>query len=548
MICWKCGNQIDEGSLFCPYCGSQQAQQSGPAAGQQMQGEFNQRQMGMNSPQQQMGTNPAPQQMGMNPAPQQNGGNGAPKKNKEPQSHVGMMVGAICASLAALMLIGLVILMVVRGHSSDDQKERRTEKTTEQASATSTEATTEEAASTEASTEATTETAKVDDETLESARAAYLKILNNHSSAIEAYNWQRGYNSTYNEPVTIEDINSDGIPELIFFEAENEYLAGYYIYGYKDGEAVLLSDIQDIDAEVAGGTVYYVGALKDSNDLFVYHGVTDEGSEEFFYEMNLTEDGLYKKGAEYQRNAFPNDDYTSMNVTYYKDGAEISESDFNDFVNSKQDNIRTFISYSEGEDIANLVDIKGSVCIPMDRAKEELGGDSADTETAASDGALPLGDGMEFCFASGAGGWGTYMTVKSDGSFVGNYHDSDMGDIGEGYPNGTVYFCNFSGQFKNITKIDDYTYKMELDSYDMENEAGTEEIKDEMKYVYSAAYGIDGGKTFYLYLPGKPVSELTEGFISWSYGVVGDISSSQTLQYYGIHNVEEDEGFFVYTY
>jgi hypothetical protein len=82
----------------------------------------------------------------------------------------------------------------------------------------------------------------------------------------------------------------------------------------------------------------------------------------------------------------------------------------------------------------------------------------------------------------------------------------------------------------------------------MENEVGTEEIKDEMKYVYSAAYGIDGGKTFYLYLPGKPVSELTEGFISWSYGVVGDISQSKTLEYYGLHNVEEDEGFFVYSY
>lgn len=532
MICWKCGNQIDEGSLFCPYCGSQQAQQPEPNVGQQAQ------QSGFATGQQQ---------------PQQNTGNGAPNRNqnrnKEPQSHVGMMVGGICAALAALMLVGVVILMVVRGNSSDDHKKRRTDKTTEQVSEVSTEATSEEVASTEAETEATTETAKVDEATLESANEAYLKILTDHSSAIKSYDWQRGYNSTYTEPVTLEDINSDGIPELIFFEAENEYLAGYYIYGFKNGEAVMLSDIQDIDAEVAGGTVYYVGALKDSNDLFVYHSVTDEGSEEFFYEMNLTEDGLYKKGAEYQRNAFPTEDYTSMNVTYYKDGAEISESDFNDFVNSKQDNIRTFISYSEGEDIANLVDLKGSVCVPMDRAKEELGGDSADTETAAaSDGTLPLGDGMEFCFSSGAGGWGTYMTIKSDGSFVGNYHDSDMGDIGEGYPNGIIYFCNFSGQFKNITKVDDYTYKMELDSYDMENEVGTEEIKDEMKYVYSAAYGIDGGKTFYLYLPGKPVSELTEGFISWSYGVVGDISQSETLEYYGLHNVEEDEGFFVYTY
>ena len=504
MICWKCGNQIDEGSLFCPYCGSQQAQQSVPDSNQ--------------------------------------------NKNKEPRSHVGMLVGGICAALAALMLVGVVILMVVRGNSSDDHKKRRTEKTTEQVSEVVTEATSEEVASTEAETEASTEGAKVDDEMLESAKAAYLNLLTEHSSKIQAYNWQRGYGVSYTEPVAVDDINGDGVPELIFLEAENEYLAGYYIYGFKDGAVTMLSDIQDIDAEVAGGSVYYIAALKDSNDLFVYHSVSDEGSEEIFYEMNLTEDGLYRKGAEYRRDIYPNEDYTSVNVTYYKSGDEISEADFNDFVNSKEDNIRTFISYSEGEDIAALVGRKGSICMPIDRAREELGGEPEESTQSSSEGALPLGDGMEFCFASGAGGWGTYMTVKSDGSFVGNYHDSEMGNIGEGYPNGSVAYCDFSGQFKNITKIDDNTYKMELDGYDMTYEPGTEEIKDEILYEYSTAYGLEGGETFYLYLPDKPVAGLPEEFIGWASGVVGDVSKFETLGCYAIHNVEEDNGFFVYSY
>ncbi|MEI3551359.1 MAG: hypothetical protein V8Q17_01855 [Acutalibacteraceae bacterium] len=45
-----------------------------------------------------------------------------------------------------------------------------------------------------------------------------------------------------------------------------------------------------------------------------------------------------------------------------------------------------------------------------------------------------------------------------DGSFEGSYHDSDMGFVGEGYPHGTVYICEFSGTFNNIQQIDDNTY------------------------------------------------------------------------------------------
>ena len=48
-----------------------------------------------------------------------------------------------------------------------------------------------------------------------------------------------------------------------------------------------------------------------------------------------------------------------------------------------------------------------------------------------------------------------------------------------------------------------FTYKMELDYYNTEKNPGTDEILDEIRYVYSEPYGIEGGKTFYLYLPGN---------------------------------------------
>ena len=37
-----------------------------------------------------------------------------------------------------------------------------------------------------------------------------------------------------------------------------------------------------------------------------------------------------------------------------------------------------------------------------------------------------------FYFSSGAGAWGTEMDISADGSFTGNFHDSEMGDTGEG--------------------------------------------------------------------------------------------------------------------
>lgn len=53
---------------------------------------------------------------------------------------------------------------------------------------------------------------------------------------------------------------------------------------------------------------------------------------------------------------------------------------------------------------------------------------------------------LEFVFCSGAGAWRTTIVVNQDGSFSGEYLDSDMGDSGDGHPKGTQYICSFSGK------------------------------------------------------------------------------------------------------
>lgn len=39
-----------------------------------------------------------------------------------------------------------------------------------------------------------------------------------------------------------------------------------------------------------------------------------------------------------------------------------------------------------------------------------------------------------FTFSSGAGAWGTELHIRADGSFSGQYQDSNMGETGEGHP------------------------------------------------------------------------------------------------------------------
>ena len=116
------------------------------------------------------------------------------------------------------------------------------------------------------------------------------------------------------------------------------------------------------------------------------------------------------------------------------------------------------------------------------------------TSNVAEKTLLPLPqECIEFYFSSGAGAWGTEIKLNSDGTFTGEYHDSEMGEMSEDYPTGTVYSSSFSGRFENIRKINDYSYKMTLVDIKLEMEVGTEWFGDGIRYVASKPYGIEDG-------------------------------------------------------
>ena len=170
--------------------------------------------------------------------------------------------------------------------------------------------------------------------------------------------------------------------------------------------------------------------------------------------------------------------------------------------------------------------------------------DEEQKEIKNSDFAFDDVSDIEFTFASGAGGWSTYLYIEEDGTFYGNFHDSDMGCTGEGYPGGTIYYCDFSGKFTNPVKIDDYSYQFEIESLKCEKEEGEEEIIDERLYIYSYPYGLDDADKLYMYLPGKDTKDFSEELQMWLFLT----DDEKELPFYALYNENPEYGFVGYQY
>lgn len=151
----------------------------------------------------------------------------------------------------------------------------------------------------------------------------------------------------------------------------------------------------------------------------------------------------------------------------------------------------------------------------------------------------------EFIFTSGAGGWSTTILLNDDGTFTGSFMDTDMGDFGDDYPNGTTYVCDFNGKFTSPQQMDEYTYSMKLEYLDSEGTVGDEYYENEMRYIFSDPYGFDYADDFLLYFPGIRMDDLPEEFKIWLYAFP-DTYGAEILPYYGIYNVGGEEGFVAF--
>lgn len=181
---------------------------------------------------------------------------------------------------------------------------------------------------------------------------------------------------------------------------------------------------------------------------------------------------------------------------------------------------------------------------------------------------MPFEQPLEMEFCSGAGGWWTALRIHPDGSFEGDYHDSDMGDGGENYPNGTEYVCPFHGSFRDIVQLTDNSWSLTLEELvlDTGHPVGEEWIEDGVRYVSSEPYGfnnqdskaLEPGAQFILYSPEAKGYAPTDDL----YGMNGEDENSPlyefwtwcpnrhgwdpdtTLDCWGLHNLASGQGFF----
>lgn len=176
------------------------------------------------------------------------------------------------------------------------------------------------------------------------------------------------------------------------------------------------------------------------------------------------------------------------------------------------------------------------------------GSDEAEnTEIPEPEQENPLTDAgvLDFVFSSGAGAWSTQLTLLPDGTFTGRYQDMDMGDMGEENPNGTVYYCDFSGSFFQPGKVDDHFWTMSLEYLSTEKEPGEITYEDGVKYVSTGPNGLEQAQEVWLYLPGAGTEDLPEEFMSWTTSAfAGEVP--EELPFYGLYSVNDQSGFVGY--
>ena len=150
-------------------------------------------------------------------------------------------------------------------------------------------------------------------------------------------------------------------------------------------------------------------------------------------------------------------------------------------------------------------------------------------------------DGMTWSFCSGAGAWSTDLTILQDGSFSGDYHDSDMGDTSEAYPNGTIYVCSFSGKLSLVEQVAENSWKLHVDELTYTEPNGKEVFEDGCKYIYTDVYGLSTGDEMMLYKPGTPLDSFTDEMKFFAHAF--DLTILPTWYFYSSKNNSGFEGF-----
>ena len=486
------------------------------------------------------------------------------------------VTGKIVIAVASVALVGGAVGAGFAYKYSQDKKKDQNATTEAASEANDDTVTTEVTTKTEVTTEVTTEeptevtTEAAIDESL--YKAAYKEVLESYKTQIDNYFWQYEYDystKTAKEeqtPIVFADVTGDGVPEMILVRSEqNEAsIAQMDIYSFDGTKAkrIFGTDMEEYggwDINAASGTSYYLFTTKKGT-LYAYSGIGDEGYTDQYIKFALDDSGMLQKATTWARKEGPNEDYSATVVSCTKNGSEISEDKYDTQVKKLQKNFDTLLMYNgQGKDKAKeVLGTLDDTAMTYDEAMEYLGKitqkktdktasdkkqeKSADKKEVSAGNAgevamtLPENLPEKFILTSGVGAWGASMDIKPDGTFTASYYDSNY----EGRSTSSG-----SGSFKNIKQVDKYTYTMELDTLKYDDEIGKVIANDNgYKTTFTELYGIAGGTTFTVYLPGAPTADMPEGMQRWLGFHYYSVPIPETLDCYAIYNVDTEYGYF----
>lgn len=223
---------------------------------------------------------------------------------------------------------------------------------------------------------------------------AYKNILKENEDTIQAYTWQNEFVNDVPEygPAALCDIDEDGIPELFFVSANNEYYARLNIFTYKDGKAKelaidatfhssVIDDKQSIDENVASGATYLVYKCKEPGRFNIYHGIGDEGYDYTMQEYRMSDNGIEKIGRLEDNYYLDWDDEQDVPIGYkdkwYKNDKRISEKEFlKEWTATREDmdtdNIILFSGWADDVSHFKLLREHGALCMPYDKMIQKL--------------------------------------------------------------------------------------------------------------------------------------------------------------------------------
>ena len=412
---------------------------------------------------------------------------------------------------------------------------------------------------------------KPSEDPLDIAYSAYLDEIIAKRGEILSYNWQKGmvydgeeygfvpYGQT--DSVAIIDIWGDELPELIYtcatvYDGYNSTTAELHIKTIDDGELVEIYSESGLDTVAGGGMIYRLFNTEGSKGLKTYKEFYSEGIDVEYKEFSTEPiDGSLGPVHVSSYRKYLDEKGENWIEEWYVDGEKSDNKTYDASIPSEEEQasgliMRNFETFEYDNDIqppeshttefpqkGKSMTYDEAVSMLREKLGIEIDMEVDEREFFES---LP-----SFIFASGVGGWSTDLTVNIDGSFDGSYHDNEMGDTGDDYPNGTVFVCTFSGWFGEVKRLDEYTYSMRITDITQEKKENEEWIEDGTRYIASYPYGLENAEEILVFLPGSDVSTLPEEFVTWVAmpNAWGEYRPA-VLPFYGLYNAAECEGFF----